>query len=137
MAESVQCMSCGFKGMVRDENKTETIRYAGESITITKLTGWFCPKCRDGVFDDESSQRYAEASDRLVMLARQRCREEVRRIRRKLGLTQKEAAAMFGGGINAFSRYERGEIEPGTATMQLLRLLDKHPELLNELRLAA
>lgn len=137
MAEFVQCMSCGFKGMVRDENRTETIRYSGESITLTGLAGWFCPECSDGVFDDASSQRYAEASDRLVMLARKRCREEVRRIRRKLGLTQKEAAAMFGGGINAFSRYERGEIEPSTATMQLLHLLDKHPELLNELRLAA
>ncbi len=137
MIEPVQCMSCGFKGMVRDENRTETISYSGESITLTGLAGWFCPECSDGVFDDESSQRYAEASDRLVMLARQRCREEVRRIRRKLGLTQKEAAAMFGGGINAFSRYERGEIEPSTATMQLLRLLDKHPELLNELRMAA
>lgn len=137
MAESVQCMSCGFKGMVRDENRTETVSYSGESITLMGLSGWFCPECNDGVFDDESSQRYAEASDRLAMLARQRCREEVRRIRRKLGLTQKEAAAMFGGGINAFSRYERGEIEPSTATIQLLRLLDKHPELLNELRMAA
>ena len=137
MVESVQCMSCGFKGMIRDENKTETINFSGDSITLRGLAGWFCPECSDGVFDDASSQRYADASDRLVMLARQRCREEVRRIRRKLGLTQKEAAAMFGGGINAFSRYERGEIEPSTAIMQLLHLLDKHPELLNELRLAA
>lgn len=137
MNEPVQCMSCGFKGMVRDENRTETISYSGESIVLSGLSGWFCPECNDGVFDDESSQRYADAGDRLIVLARQRCKEEIRRIRRKLGLTQKEAAAIFGGGINAFSRYERGEIEPNTSTMQLLRLLDRHPELLNELKIAA
>jgi hypothetical protein len=32
---------------------------------------------------------------------------ELARIRKKLGLTQKEAAMIAGGGHNAFSRYER------------------------------
>jgi HTH-type transcriptional regulator/antitoxin MqsA len=50
----------------------------------------------------------------------------------KLGLTQKQAAEIFGGGVNAFSRYERGEVEPGPSTVKLLHLLDKHPELLPE-----
>jgi Antitoxin component of bacterial toxin-antitoxin system, MqsA len=36
-----------------------------------------------------------------------------------------------------WSRYERGDIEPSTATIQFLRLLDKHPELIKELRMAA
>ena len=57
---------------------------------------------------------------------------EVKRIRKKLGLTQKQAGEIFGGGIRAFSQYERGESTQSKATDGLLRLLDLHPELLSE-----
>ena len=56
------------------------------------------------------------------------------RIRRKLKLTQAEAARLTGGGKNAFSRYERGEVRPMPAVLNLFKLLDKHPELLDDLR---
>ncbi|WP_293368015.1 type II TA system antitoxin MqsA family protein [Nevskia sp.] len=56
------------------------------------------------------------------------------RVRRKLKLTQADAAELTGGGHNAFSRYERGEAKPMAAVVNLFRLLDKHPELLKELR---
>ena len=59
---------------------------------------------------------------------------ELVRIRKKLGLSQKEAAKIAGGGHNAFSRYERGEAKPLAAVVNLFRLLDRHPELLNELK---
>ncbi|MBI1919848.1 MAG: type II toxin-antitoxin system MqsA family antitoxin [Geobacter sp.] len=59
---------------------------------------------------------------------------ELARIRKKLGLTQKEAALIAGGGHNAFSRYERGEAKPVAAVVNLFQLLDRHPELLNELK---
>jgi len=59
---------------------------------------------------------------------------ELARIRKKLKLTQKEAALITGGGHNAFSRYERGEAKPIQAVLNLFRLLDHHPDLLNELR---
>jgi len=39
-----------------------------------------------------------------------------------------------GGGHNAFSRYERGEAKPVAAVVNLFRLLDRHPELLKELK---
>ena len=40
----------------------------------------------------------------------------------------------FWGGVNAFSRYEKGNAQPHPSTIKLLRVLDKHPELLNEIR---
>jgi HTH-type transcriptional regulator/antitoxin MqsA len=40
---------------------------------------------------------------------------------------------LTGGGHNAFSRYERGEVLPLPAVIKLLRLLDKHPELLKDI----
>ena len=59
---------------------------------------------------------------------------ELALIRKKLKLTQREAAQLAGGGKNAFSRYERGQARPVAAVVNLFRLLDRHPELLCELR---
>ena len=55
-------------------------------------------------------------------------------VRKKLDLDQREAAEIFGGGVNAFSRYENGKTKPPLALVKLLKLLDHHPELLNEVR---
>ena len=60
--------------------------------------------------------------------------EFIVKVRKKLSLTQKEAREIFGGGVNAFSRYEKGNAQPHPSTIKLLRVLDKHPELLNEIR---
>jgi HTH-type transcriptional regulator/antitoxin MqsA len=68
-----------------------------------------------------------------MLQARAAERSEIRRIRRKLGLSQAMAAKLTGGGHNAFSRYERGEALPLPAVVNLFRLLDQHPELLKEL----
>ena len=58
---------------------------------------------------------------------------ELARIRKKLKLSQRQAAQLTGGGHNAFSRYERGEAKPLPAVVHLFRLLDRHPELLREI----
>ncbi len=58
------------------------------------------------------------------------------KVRKKLDLDQREAAEIFGGGINAFSRYENGKTKPPLALVKLLKMLDRHPDLLNEVRMA-
>jgi len=53
---------------------------------------------------------------------------------KKLSLDQREASEIFGGGVNAFSRYENGKTKPSLALLKLLKVLDRHPDLLNEIR---
>ena len=55
-------------------------------------------------------------------------------VRKKLHLDQREAAEIFGGGVNAFSRYENGKTKPSLALVKLLKVLDRHPDLLGEIR---
>jgi HTH-type transcriptional regulator/antitoxin MqsA len=55
-------------------------------------------------------------------------------LHQKLALDQQEAAEIFGGGVNAFSRYENGKTKPSLALVKLLKLLDTHPELLQEVK---
>jgi len=60
--------------------------------------------------------------------------EFIVKVRKKLALDQREAAEIFGGGVNAFSRYETGKTRPPLALVKLLKVLDRHPELLDEIK---
>ena len=47
---------------------------------------------------------------------------EIKAIRENLHLSQTDAASIFGGGKNAFSKYERSEVTQSMAMDKLLRL---------------
>lgn len=53
----------------------------------------------------------------------------IRAIREACGLSQRDAARVFGGGPKAFEKYESGEVAPSSAMTQLLLLAAKRPEL--------
>jgi HTH-type transcriptional regulator/antitoxin MqsA len=112
----------------RDE--TLRVSHQGVSVDVKGLSGRRCSSCGEIEFDRRSAKRYAAAGDKLVLEARAAQRSEIRRIRKKLGLSQAMAAELTGGGHNAFSR---GEAAPLPAVVNLFRLLDRHPDLLNEL----
>jgi HTH-type transcriptional regulator/antitoxin MqsA len=104
-----KCQNCKTRnGMSRFEGETFVIDHAGMTAAVKALSGWRCGACGEVEFDAESARRYAAAGDELVLSDRERQSKEIRRIRRKLGLSQVAAGRLTGGGHNAFSRYERG-----------------------------
>lgn len=128
------CANCeAHPLMVRFEDEAFTVSHAGLSRRAEGLSGLRCGACGEVEFDPDSARAYAAAGDELVLRDRALQSQEIRRIRRKLGLSQTAAARLTGGGHNAFSRYERGEAAPLPAVVNLFRLLDKHPELLKDL----
>ena len=132
-----QCMSCGtHDAMQHFEGRNFTINTRGMIRDIPDIAGWECQACHEVEFDSDtdSAERYSDASDKLLMDARTIIAAEMKRIRRKLHLTQKDAVRLLTGrGHNAFSRYERAEIFPPAPLLTLMRLLDKHPHLLAEI----
>ncbi len=131
----VLCGECA-KPSAHFDHEAFTVTYDGLSSEVTGLSGWRCESCGDIIFDPDSAERYAAAGDALILQARDRQARELKRIRTRLGLTQHSAAALTGGGHNAFSRYERGEVPPMPAVVNLFKLLDRHPDLLHELQAA-
>ena len=127
------CANCGAASAVPFKGETFRISHKGISADVKGLSGRRCTSCSEIEFDRRSARRYAAAGDKLVLQARTEQQKEIRRIRRKLGLSQSMAAKLTGGGHNAFSRYERGEAAPLPAVVNLFRLLDRHPDLLKEL----
>lgn len=53
----------------------------------------------------------------------------IRAVREACGLSQKDAAPVFGGGPKSFEKYESGEVSPSSAMTRLLLLATKRPEL--------
>jgi HTH-type transcriptional regulator/antitoxin MqsA len=53
--------------------------------------------------------------------------EEIKRIRKKLHITQEIAGLLIGGGPRAFQKYESGDLLPSRAINSALVLLDHNP----------
>lgn len=135
-AKTHPCLNCEQSDMEL-RTKDVIIELDGLTRVVPGVKGWHCPACGEIEFvGDGSAKRYASALDALAAERDAQQREELARIRKRLKLTQAQAAAIAGGGPNAFSRYERGKARPVAAVVNLFRLLDKHPELLAELRSA-
>ncbi len=123
------CPLCG-EGTLHDSVKTIAQKYKGNVFTsVTR--GAFCDHCSDGFVEHDPKEEAAWLTFRDQVDAHEAA--ELARIRKKLKLTQWEAAQLAGGGKNAFSRYERGQTKPVAAVINLFRLLDRHPELLTEI----
>lgn len=105
----------------------------GRERLVEGVSGWHCPNCGEIEFDPGEGERYAAAGDSLAAQIAAEDAAMLRSVRKRLGLSQRAAAQLTGGGHNAFSRYERGEARPLPAVVNLFRLLDRHPELLAEL----
>lgn len=125
-----QCPICG-EGTLRDGKIKRQLEYRGRIFTST-VKGAFCNHCEDGFPEHDAREEAAWLAFRDKVDAEDIA--ELARIRKKLGLTQQEAAKLAGGGKNAFSRYERGQAKPVAAVTNLFRLLDRHPDLLRELQ---
>lgn len=131
----MKCPICGAAKLVHD-TRDVPYTYKGESTILPQVTGDFCPACDESILDASESRRTME-----LMLAFSKQvnasfvdPDFITSVRRKLDLNQREAAEIFGGGVNAFSRYENGKAKPPLALVKLLKVLERHPELLDEVR---
>jgi HTH-type transcriptional regulator/antitoxin MqsA len=131
------CPSCGAAKMVHD-TRDITYTYKGETTTIPGVTGDFCRACDESILDAAQSRRTMQMMAEFTKQVNASIVDPgfVMSVRKKLDLDQREAAEIFGGGVNAFSRYENGKTKPPLALVKLLRVLDRHPDLLTEVRAA-
>ena len=131
----MKCPVCGAAELIHD-TRDLPYTYKGETTVIPAVTADFCPACDESITDMTETDR--------VMSEMQAFHKQVNaaivdpafivHVRKKLALGQREAAEIFGGGVNAFSRYENGKTKPPLALVKLFKLLDRYPDLLSEVR---
>lgn len=133
----MKCPVCGAAELIHD-TRDLPYTYKGESTIIAAVTGDFCPACAESILDAAESNRVMREMRAFSKQVNAAIVDPgfITNVRKKLDLDQREAAEIFGGGINAFSRYENGKTKPPLALVKLFKLLDRHPDLLNEVRTA-
>jgi HTH-type transcriptional regulator/antitoxin MqsA len=112
----------------------ETLELDGQSLTLHGMSGHFCEECDEGVWDEASYRRYVKGQEALVRSAKENVGTDIRRIRTKLNLTQKDFADRLGLGKLAFSRYETGKTRPPAFFIKFLKVIERHPDLLDEIQ---
>jgi len=132
----MKCPTCTRAKLVHD-TRNIPYTYKGESTVLPAVTGDFCPNCGEVVLARAESLR----TGALMLVFNKQVNGSIvdpafiTKVRKKLKLDQQEAAEIFGGGINAFSRYEKGKTKPPLSLLKLLQILDRHPSLLTEIRI--
>jgi HTH-type transcriptional regulator/antitoxin MqsA len=132
---NMKCPSCAAAELVQD-TRDMPYTYKGESTIIPAVTGDFCPACDESILNADESRRTMNFMLEFNKQVNAAIVDPgfIVSVRKKLDLDQREAAELFGGGVNAFSRYENGKTKPPLALVKLLKILDRHPDLLNEVR---
>ena len=133
----MKCPVCGAAKLIHD-TRDVPFTYKGETTVIAAVTGDFCPACSESILDSAESDRVMREMRAFSKQANAAIVDPafIASVRKKLVLDQREAAEIFGGGVNAFSRYENGKTKPPLALVKLLKLLDRHPDLLDEVKAA-
>ena len=111
-----------------------TVTYKEKSISFD-MPGWYCDDCEESIHTGKDMK----VSDRMLNRLKARSEgllapEEIRRIRKKLRLSQESAGLLIGGGPRAFQKYENGDLLPSRAISSALVLLDHDPEALEVLK---
>lgn len=126
------CPECG--GVMRYEKHADVISYRGHEKTIRTL-GWWCTKCGEGILTGKPLVAHARALQTLkAEVDGVLGPKEVAEVREALGLSQRKAGELLGGGPRAFQKYESGSQIPSVPMSHLLTLLAHDPRRLEELK---
>jgi putative zinc finger/helix-turn-helix YgiT family protein len=127
------CPACGT-GM---EEKRGRLRLPvnGEEISVPSAAHLRCPQCGEVVLRFEDARRLS--ADAIAIYRRKHgllSAEDIRAIRKRFGLTQRDLARLLRLGSNTISRWEAGRNVQTEAMDVLLRLLRDVPGSLAYLR---
>ena len=125
------CLECG--GEMRQEKRADQVSYLEHTRTL-KTLGWWCSTCNEAILDSVAlgarEKVYLELKAEVDGVLGP---EEVARVRTALGLSQRKAGELLGGGPRAFQKYESGHQAVSVPMSRLLTLLANDPRRLREL----
>jgi putative zinc finger/helix-turn-helix YgiT family protein len=121
------CADCGANAL-QAFTEIEQFNYKGHTLSA-EVEYSVCSQCgAEVILPDQIRRNDCRVRDAWRKADGLLTGEEIVALRAQLGLTQQQAAQYFGGGTNAFSKYERGEVVQSAAMDKLMRLaLEKQP----------
>jgi HTH-type transcriptional regulator / antitoxin MqsA len=126
------CIECS--GTMTFEERPEAIEYKGHTIQIA-TEGWWCDTCAEAILDGAALKK-SEAAFMALKASVDGILggAAVAEIRKKLKLSQRRAGELLGGGPRAFQKYESGQVMVSAPMSNLLQLLERDPQRVEELK---
>jgi HTH-type transcriptional regulator / antitoxin MqsA len=125
------CPECGAPMVY--ETRPDTIEYNGHERTIEMLA-WWCTQCEEAIFEGQPlADRETAFFELKAEVDEVLSPAEVAAVRAKLGLSQRKAGQLLGGGPRSFYKYESGKQAVSVPMSHLLRLLAKDKARLKEI----
>ncbi|MFI3157268.1 MAG: type II toxin-antitoxin system MqsA family antitoxin [Methylococcaceae bacterium] len=117
---SNKCAKCGSSNFDIYIESDDFVRN-GQSFNVD-VEHSVCHQCGDMViFSEQIKRNDCVLRDAWRKIDGLLTAQEIVALRNTLGLTQQDAAKIFGGGPNAFSKYERSEVIQSVAMDKLMR----------------
>lgn len=118
---------------MRRGEKSETVAYKGESLTYIQ-PGWYCETGDDGILEGPDNEYHDAALHEVMARAKHSPISPlmVRAAREAVGVSQRAAGRVFGGGPTAFYKYETAKSVPSGSMANLLRLALERPDLFHK-----
>ena len=132
MSNKKLCPVCGAGHLTR-RSTTESITYKGFTKSYAHIFS-VCDLCLVEQVDSEEMR----ANKRSVIRLKKTIDglltgDEMRSIRNNWGISQDEASRIFGGGPQAFSKYETDDVAQSESMDKLIRTAVKFPQVFSEL----
>lgn len=126
----IECPACEEVAAVEQTYDTD-LTYKGAELHVVGLLQMHCAECGYSFETHDQHDLNVETVKQLFLQEREEYKRshglltgaEIRKIRKDLGLNQQPAAKLFGGGLNAFSKYENEEVMQATSMDRLIRLV--------------
>jgi HTH-type transcriptional regulator/antitoxin MqsA len=129
------CPECGAPMVY--ETRPDTIEYGSEKRAFPMLA-WWCTECDEAIFEGQPlADRERVFLELKAEVDQVHSPSQVAAVRTKLGLSQRKAGELLGGGPRSFYKYESGKQAVSVPMSHLLTLLDHDVSRLQELRGAA
>ena len=122
------CESSKFENL----HKSESFNYKNNDFVIDSFEYSKCSECGfELISPSQVKNNESKVKDKFRKIDGLLTGEEIKTIREKYGVTQEDAARIFGGGPNAFSKYERGEVIQSKSMDRLLRSAYEDKDIFN------
>jgi HTH-type transcriptional regulator / antitoxin MqsA len=134
MKEKHICPICG-QGALQARTYGRYMQHKGVNISVDGLQCDYCSDCGTEIASPEQLDLNAKIIRDAFIVEREHIKREqnlltgaeVRRIREYLGITQKIASKLFGGGPTAFAKYEAEDVVQSAGMDKLMRLAAEVP----------
>lgn len=128
------CGACGESGD-RIVNLPFDATYNQIPVRLDMVEMYECSRCRERTFTPEQAQ---EVAKKVKAIARERLNllppDKIISIRRRYSLSQEDLEHLLGLGRKVVTRWERGKVLQSKTADVVLRLMDRSPAILEELK---